>query len=352
MAASGPTLLYLVYGDNPVYQQELSYSVLSALRESRAPLHIQLYCDAANQRPDLPVTSYVFTEEYRHSWTFGGTYNHALKLFVLRHALERMGDKVCFVDTDTAFLDDPAVLFDRISDSSAVMHADEGVLGDLHSWDAMLPKAATAGFADTVHAGARMYNSGLIGVSPAMAGMLAQASGLARDLYQIEPVFNIEQFVLGALLSRACDIRLAEDLVDHYWGYRRYIYHGRIPTALERLGGFYTAESAKLLPVITDPEKPFLARLWARLHGKIHKTDADYRFAYLAYLASGATRSAQTRGIWADIALDMLKRSTQRGRRPQDFRRFTPQALPSSGLDDRRQQAWQDFWADPEMAGI
>ena len=345
MSASGPALLYLVYGNNPVYQQELSYSVLSALRESRAPLRILLYCDAHNQRPDLPVTPYVFNDADRHGWTFGGSYNHALKIFALRHALESTGDKVCFVDTDTAFNDDPARIFGRISDTSAVMHADEGVLDGLHSWDALVPKAAAAGLAETVHPAARMYNSGLIGVAPVMADALEEACRLARDLYRIEPVFNIEQFALGAVLGRSFDLQLADDIVDHYWGYRRHIYHGRIPAALEILEGYYSAESAKLLPVITDPEKPFWARLRARVHGMLHKTDADYRFAYLAYLASGATHSAETRGIWADIALDMLKRSPRRGRRRRDFRRFAPESLAASGLDARRQKEWLVFWS-------
>jgi hypothetical protein len=346
MPSSGPALLYLVYGSNPVYQEELSYSVLSALRESRAPLRILLYCDAANQRPDLPVTSHVFDATDRQAWTFGGSYNHALKIFVLRHALERSGDRICFVDTDTAFRRDPALIFDRVSGRSAVMHADEGRLRDLHSWDALLPKAAAAGFGDTVHPQARMFNSGLIGVTPEMGPLLEEAAGLARDLYRLEPVFNIEQFVLGAVLGREREIRLAEDVVDHYWGYRRHIYHGLIPPALEVLKGCYTAESAPLLQAISDPAKPLSARLRARLHGILHGTDANYRFAYLACLAGGSRVAPEIRAVWADIALDMLQRSALPPRWPRDFCRFSPERLAASGLDATRQDRWRAFWAE------
>jgi hypothetical protein len=77
----------------------------------------------------------------------------------------------------------------------------------------------------------------------------------------------------------------------------------------------------------------------------LHRTDANYRFAYLAYLANGTAYREDTRMIWADIALDMLRRSETRKRQHQDFRRFRPEALATSGLDAIRQQEWRQYWA-------
>ncbi|MGC3940461.1 hypothetical protein ACOTTU_21885 [Roseobacter sp. EG26] len=347
-ADAGHTLLYLVYGQNQKYQQELSYSVLSAFREAKeetSDLQVLLFCDAANQRPDLPVTSYVMSEEERRLWTLEGTYNHAIKIFALRKALEIAGGKVCFVDTDTAFKQNPRRLFDRITKTSAIMHASEGVLSDLHSWSSLLGKAAAAGLDDVVSPSARMYNSGLIGVMPTMSEALEEACTLMRRLHEIEPVFNIEQFVLGALLPRDGEMQLAEDLVDHYWGYRRHIYHGQIPSALAALKGQYSAQTAQNLPVITDPQKPLAAKLRARIHAMLNQTDATYRFGYLAYLASGSAGSAEERDVWAHIALDMLERSEAKDLARRSFRRFAPEGLKDSGLNEALQKEWMSFWS-------
>ena len=345
---AGHTLLYLVYGQDQKYQHELSYSVLSAFREAKGDpsnLRVLLFSDEENRRPDLPVTPYVMNAEERECWTLGGSYHHAMKIFALRKALEVAGGKVCFVDTDTAFRADPHQLFNRITDATPVMHAAEGTLGDLHSWSSFLGKAAELGLADIVHPAAPMYNSGLIGVTPTMSDTLEQACDLMRSLHEVEPVFNIEQFVLGTCLARTGDIRLADDLVDHYWGYRRHIYHGKIPAALAALNGQFSTAAACALPVITHPKKPVLARLRAKAHGALHRADASYRFGYLAYLASGSAASAEEQQIWARIALDMMERSEAVALARRSFHRFAPDAIDSSGLPAELRSQWQSFWA-------
>lgn len=349
------TLLYLVYGSDPQYQQELSYSVLSACRAAQGKsdgFRILLFCDEANQRPDLPVTSYVMSAQERHDWTFGGTYNHALKIYALRKGLELSGGKLCFVDTDTAFLQDPQELFDRISDKTAVVHHNEGLLSQRSRWSVLLQegwgklieRAPSAGLADLVHPDAPMYNSGLIGLTADKGNLLERAGQLAHDLYQLEPVFNIEQFAVGAVLGQTHEVITGQDLVDHYCGYRRFVFHRQIPGALAALNGDFSAKAATELPVISDLPKPWLAKIRAHLNARMHGRSATYRFAYLCYLCGCAAKSVVHRQIWADIALDMVQRTDDRDLARRTFRRFTPEALPNSGLDTAQQKAWNAFW--------
>lgn len=343
------TLVYLVYGSNQTYQDELSYSVLSALREAgqeASELCILLFCDEMNQRPDLPLDHYVISPEELNAWTLGGTYNHAIKISVLQKAMQITQGKLCFVDTDTAFTASPLDIFEKISDHSVVMHDNEGKLGMLFTWTSLLRKAHAAGFGDTVHPAAVMYNSGVIGVTPAMSKTVQDACTIMSDLYALEPVFNIEQFAVGAALSQHYEVQTVPNIVDHYWAYRRYVYHGKIPDAVAALEGDHSIKSAGRLPVIQDLPKPLIARLRARLHGMIHAADADYRFGYLAYLSSGSAPAMQDRPIWADIALDMAKRSANQSLIQRSFKRFAPHALASSGLDPARQDQWKAFWAD------
>jgi hypothetical protein len=88
-----------------------------------------------------------------------------------------------------------------------------------------------------------------------------------------------------------------------------------------------------------------MAKLRARLHGMLHQTDADYRFAYLAYLASGSAQSKEDREIWANISIDMLKGSDDQTLARQHFQRFAPAALEKSGLSAANQDDWMSFWS-------
>ena len=349
------TLLYLVYGSDPQYQRELSYSVLSAFRAAGGAtddFRVILFCDETNQRPDLPVTSYVMSAQERKDWTFDGTYNHALKIFALHKGLELFGGKVCFIDTDTAFLQDPRQLFEQITQDTVILHHQEGLLSQRSRWSVLLQEgwgkliemAAAVGLADLVHPDAPMYNSGLIGLTGDQAHLLEDAGKLAHDLYQLEPVFNIEQFAVGAVLGQAHEVTTGQDLVDHYCGYRRFVFHRQIPGALDALNGDLSAKAAAELPVITDLPKPWLTKVRAHLNARRHQRSATYRFAYLCYLSGCAAKSVVHRQIWADIALDMVKRTDDRTLARRMFLRFTPEALPDSGLDEVQQKAWNAFW--------
>ncbi|MFZ3584972.1 hypothetical protein ACOI1H_22915 [Loktanella sp. DJP18] len=346
LTMSDCTLLYLVYGSDSKYQLELSYSVMSALRGAGkdAP-NILLICDEQNKRHGLPVQTYVMTPEEISEWTLGGTYYHATKIFAVKHALGLFGGKVCFVDTDTAFMGDPARIFDRITDISAVMHDIDGDLAGQGTWGALLEKAPGIGLSDVIRPSALMYNSGLIGVPPSMSGALDEAVDLMRVLLAIDPVFNIEQFVIGHVLGRDREIKLANDIVEHYWGYKRHIYHARIPTALAQLGGLNSPEMAKILPFIAMPRKPLWAKVSARVHRLRHRKDAAYGFAYLAYLASTETRTSDDRDIWANISLDMLSRSNGQDIARRTFKKFAPDRIRDSELSPETQFRWESYWS-------
>ena len=120
-----------------------------------------------------------------------------------------------------------------ISDQTSVMQADEGRIGASSAWQPLIAAGAAADPSDLLSevltGDMRMLNSGIVGVEQAHLQPVLAAAELGRRLYAIEPVFNIEQFALGAMLQRHGEVRLTGPMVTHYWGYRKHIYHRRIP---------------------------------------------------------------------------------------------------------------------------
>ena len=352
------TLLYLLYGNGRRYQDELSYSVMSALRHAGGGdpgFRILLACDAQSRRDDLPVENWILSPQQMHDWTFGGSYPHALKLFVIAQALRRQGGLVCLADTDTDFHASPQGIFAMISDQTSVMQADEGPIGASPAWQPLIAAGAAADPSDLlseVLAGdMRMLNSGIVGVGQVHLQPVLAAADLARRLHAIEPVFNIEQFALGAMLQRHGEVRVTGSMVTHYWGYRKHIYHRRIPGALARIGHDYSPAAAARLPQVTAPKKPLMARIAARLAPGLRQVDSAYRFAWLCRACCLRARDPVDRGIWAATALHMLRQSRTTGHARRDFRAFLPENMPKLQLDAENRTAWECFWQHHAAAG-
>jgi len=312
-----PSLVYLLYGPQPEYRLEMTYSLMSALAQlapDETPPQTILYCDAQNALPDLPVVHRIVSDEDRQAWSLDGRYPHAIKAFVLRDALSQVQDRVMFVDTDTDFRASPWVLLNRIGADQALMHAIDGKLSDFPEWAGLVRAAAGADLADIVNPEATMYNSGLIGVHPGMADQIDLAIGVMDRLFSLDPVFNVEQFALGAMLARGGPCALGADAVEHYWGWRRHVYHAKMPDALAELGGRFTPEGARRLTPVALPTKPLVARLRIRLLAALHNMNPGQRFAVLAYLCSRTTKVPGEKAMWENIAREMIRSDPDRAR--------------------------------------
>lgn len=235
-----------------------------------------------------------------------------------------------------------------ISDRVSVMQADEGSIGAFPAWQPLIAAGAAADPSDLlseVLAGdMRMLNSGIVGVGQAHLQAVLAAADLGRRLHAIEPVFNIEQFALGTMLQRHGEVRVTGPMVTHYWGYRKHIYHRRIPGALARIGHDYSPAAAARLPQVTAPEKPLAARISSRLAMGLRKVDEAYRFAHLCQACCLRTGNPVDRSIWAAIALHMLRQSRTKNRVQQDFRAFLPEEILRFELDTEDREEWKSFW--------
>ncbi len=344
------TIAYLVYGSQPIYQLELTYSVLSAahfLRQLPAGIRIVLITDSLHQRLDLPIEYITLGEDDLKRWTLGGSYNHAAKYHALLMVMDRFKGSVALIDTDTYFLAHPNRMFDRISEGRAVMHAEDGYLGEKPYWQRLLNSitAPVAGYAVT--ASSRMHNSGVIGLHNSARAAIEDVLPLMSELYAIEPVFNIEQYAFTAVLEQHTQLNVCPDVVRHYWGHDRRFCHAHIKSLFPSFERSRFDAHVERLPAIEQPEKPLLLKIAARLKQLQRSAGGDYRFAYLAYKCAMSSSQTAIADAWANVALDSLRESgNMESFVKKDFVFFAENSLSNhKWLAEDTRQRWKNYWS-------
>jgi hypothetical protein len=214
--------LYLDYGGLPKYRRELKYSLIS-LRETGAG-DIAIYTDAPGLYANWPVTVVDIAARVPE-WSGGGVYHHRIKPAVALDALARFAGPVCLLDSDSivrpGFPDEVAA---KLA-GAVVMNRFEltNPFPPLKGFRTVLPHLGAYRY-DTAQS--RMFNSGLIGVSPGQEALLEDTLAMIDALIGRAKKFpTVEQFALSEV-CRIAGVKVAEvkDSFLHYWQGRRRIY--------------------------------------------------------------------------------------------------------------------------------
>jgi len=356
------SLLYICYGNNPLYLLEMSYSVVSAVQAARrageAPPHILLLAEPHNLRPDLPVESVAVDAATTRAWQLGGRFHFAFKLHALRAALARTGGPVVLIDNDTIFRAPPSALFARVGPGRSLLHVDEGPVRAVPEGAALVELLARPGRVPEVYPTpeTHMFNSGITGVDPADAATVDAAIDLVGALLDRGEVFTLEQLSISAVLAARTRVAFADDLVEHYWSGARRWYHYQLARMFPadepgRLAALLAADS--LPPLTAAPAAGLRPRLAARLARLRRGGDGAYGHAVMAARAALAARARDgaLAEVWAGIAADTLlfgqSRPLPSGARA-DFAAFAPGRIAATGdgwLREATRRRWSDAWA-------
>ncbi len=104
---------------------------------------------------------------------------------------------------------------------------------------------------------------------------------------------------------------------------------------------------AQRLPRMSEPPKPLPLKLKARIYALRHRMGRATAFGYLAYLCAFAAPTPEGRDVWANIALDMMiKSSLPAGQIARHLPRLAPGALDEAGLKSATLDRWRHFWAE------
>jgi hypothetical protein len=227
--------LYLDYGGRPKYRRELKYSLISLRSElGEAPdARIAVYTDAPDLYAAWPVEVVDIAGQFQ-AWSGGGLYPHRIKPAVVLDALARFAAPVCFVDSDSIIQPGfHAEVSAKLAPQEVWSVTKSAVV--MNHFELRDPFPPLKGFAtDLPHLGryrydtanSWMFNSGLIGVSPAHIPVMEDTLAFIDALIGRARKFpTLEQFALSEVV-RLNQIPIAEvkGTFLHYWQGRRRIY--------------------------------------------------------------------------------------------------------------------------------
>lgn len=251
-------LLYLSYGDGP-HVDELRFSVQSAISFlPRSGFEITILTDDASRFDDLSVRKETISSDQLQEWQGNHGYHYRRKIAAARHALATLGGKIALVDTDTYFLRHPLRLFDRIGPGASLLHRQEVHLDRCeasHLADHLAKvrlRKLDGSFWD-IDANTPMWNSGVIGLEGSSLQWVDEALHVTDQLCQAVSLRTIEQFALGAVLSRTTKLRESDDIVYHYYeGAQRFPFQENIRTVT----GDKSSQSAEEFYRLLYPHRP------------------------------------------------------------------------------------------------
>lgn len=217
-------LVYLTYGQGP-HVDELVYSVFSArqlLGRNDTHCRIIIYTDDGSPFRDLPVHLECRSREVLADWAGPLNFNHRRKIFAIKDALGKFGDRILYCDADTYFLRHPTAVFSRIHPGRSLMHVREGYLNEangagLEPFLRDTELRTITGARWEIGRDAVMFNAGVIGMHEADIGLLDDIVYLTDQIYPHVRIHTVEQFAFSVCLKQRTDLREAYDSICHYW---------------------------------------------------------------------------------------------------------------------------------------
>jgi len=226
-------LVYQAYGHEAILEECL-WSMLSLskwLAPEAAPF-IVIYTDQPEwfQRWPLPFqVAYQKLDAAKiKAWRGPKGFVHRLKIALLRDALQQYNAPLLYVDTDSEFLQSPLPLLQGIAAGRHYMHVCEGrlsqpqqpVLRKLLAFFQKKPQIP--GHALHISGDTLMWNAGVLGLSPADAGLLQEVLSLTDVLYPLYPKHIVEQFAFSVVLQQSGPLHSAAPYIFHYWNFKEW----------------------------------------------------------------------------------------------------------------------------------
>lgn len=219
-------LLYLIYGDKDVYRLEAKFSILTALAHGNPATlpSIRILTDRPGDYLGWPVETLTLSPQLLADWQGDNGYIHRRKACAIASGLE-LAEKTVFVDTDTLFLADPDLLFEKIKPGQYLMDRLE------YKWARVCKRESYLRLATCLRAHGitpdshfKLYNSGVCGVTDGDAALLAQAIELIDEWTEGGfDIHTIEQIAISFAL-RTKTIKEGKKIVYHYFGEKRFFH--------------------------------------------------------------------------------------------------------------------------------
>ncbi|MCJ8170407.1 hypothetical protein [Atopomonas sediminilitoris] len=262
-------LVYFTYGTD-CFHIEARFSILTALFRSpeRTPtFSIFVYTDSPQYFSDLPVDITCIDAAQLNAWQGPHGYIHRSKHEIMLRALDRT-ETAIFIDSDTYFTQDPALLFLRTGHNTVLVNViAEGARSSSNDIVKALAKPIAKLGLDTRHL--KQTNSGVMGIHQQNTEILHQSLALMDELYlQSGSHYTMEEFAL-ALATQKNNMQLTQcaDLLHHYWS-RKTIFRAKVSAFLNNYPAPLSddrAQTSFTLVTPTLPKPPTYYRLTSKM---------------------------------------------------------------------------------------
>lgn len=232
-------LVLLSYGSAKEYRRAvlavLSFFSYYEADEAAPDIRVILFTDSTDffiqYLQEIPVEYVILSSNQLIAMMGTVGYRHRIKAVVVGDVLKQYStDNLLFFDSDTFFMQHPGPLLASICPGVSIMHAVEFTFTD--NAHLSLPQGKTVGdFISTLEnrtfqttrgeehfsGSLQCWNSGVLGLSPAVIPYLPDVYQLIDYLYAASHWHIIEQIAFSLILQTRNTIQTAEDYVYHYW---------------------------------------------------------------------------------------------------------------------------------------
>lgn len=218
-------IVYLVFGQDISYYQQVFFSIYTALINKSESDRIIVVAETPSffRQIEHLITIIPLDEKRVEEWKGDYGYFWRLKIKTLEHiAKEYPKNDILYLDGDTYIYKPLYLLKKELDKGFNIMHVNEGSLPTLKTksekkmWNSLRNRK----FAGVlVNENTCMWNSGVIGISSQHFATIDLALQVcdAMCMDQI-PYFTKEQLAFGIAGSQITTIQHSDHVVGHYWG--------------------------------------------------------------------------------------------------------------------------------------
>jgi hypothetical protein len=158
------------------------------------------------------------------AWRGPADFVHRAKICLLQAFFDKYNAPVCYLDSDTLFVRNPAPLFATVAPGTSLMHIMEETLEQPQA--PLLQKIGRFvrrqplrlhGNTFRIPLHTAMWNAGVLGLHPTHALLLPDVLRLTDQLYNHYPKHLMEQLAFSYLLQEHTTVMAAAPYVFHYW---------------------------------------------------------------------------------------------------------------------------------------
>ena len=217
-------LTYFVFGDQPSYYNQATFSMLSALSKTSEEDSVVVLTDHPEKLKVLDARIIVISIEQKtiEQWKGDHDFFWRIKIEALLHVAARFrGENILYLDTDTVLYADLNLLKISLSEGVNIMHTNEGRLSQLTTKTErrMWKQVKSKNYGSIIiNQHDCMWNAGVVGISSKNIAQLTLALRICDEMCADNVTRRlIEQLSLSLALNSTTPLCAAEHTIGHYW---------------------------------------------------------------------------------------------------------------------------------------